>query len=78
MNRREFLKAAGLVGGAALAGGPTLLRSGDFWSPAHAAAGVAEPFIPPDSVACPCSAGQKSEQTKPAAAPPSVISSGMM
>ena len=50
MNRREFLKAAGLVGGAALVGGPTLLRSRDFSSPAHAAAGLAQPFIPPDSV----------------------------
>jgi len=50
MNRREFLKTAGLVGGAALVGGPTLLRSGDFWSPAHAAASVAKPFIPADSV----------------------------
>jgi phospholipase C len=51
MDRREFLKTAGLVGGAALVGGPTLLRSGgDLWSPAHAAASIAKPFIPADSV----------------------------
>ncbi|MDQ6854096.1 MAG: hypothetical protein M3046_10485 [Actinomycetota bacterium] len=44
------MKTAGLVGGAALVGGPTLLRQADPWSPAHAAASVAEPFIPADSV----------------------------
>jgi phospholipase C len=49
MNRREFLKTAGLVGGAALLGGPTLLRYADLSSPAHALS-LAKPFIPPDSV----------------------------
>jgi phospholipase C len=52
MKRREFLKAAGLVGGAALVGGPTLLRSPGLSSLAHAASAtrVPPPFIPPDSV----------------------------
>jgi phospholipase C len=49
MNRREFLRSAGLVGGAALLGGPTLLRRAAFSSPAHALS-LTEAFIPPDSV----------------------------
>jgi phospholipase C len=50
MNRREFLRAAGLAGGAALVGGPTLLRStGDVFSAASATP-LAPPFIPADSV----------------------------
>jgi phospholipase C len=52
MNRREFLRTAGLVGGAALVGGPTLLRSPGLSSLAHAvsATTAAPPFIPADSV----------------------------
>jgi len=49
MNRREFLKAAGLLGGAAVLSGPTLLRSGGLSTPAHAL-NLTEPFIPGDSV----------------------------
>jgi phospholipase C len=49
MNRREFLRTAGLVGGAAMLGGPTLLRSLGA-SSAASAAPLAPPFIPPHSV----------------------------
>src|SRR5918996_4772015 len=49
MNRREFLRTAGLVGGAAMLGGPTLLRTLDVSSPANAAP-LAPPYIPPHSV----------------------------
>jgi phospholipase C len=49
MNRREFLRTAGLVGSAAMLGGPTLLRTLDVSSPASAAP-LAPPFVPPHSV----------------------------
>jgi phospholipase C len=49
MNRREFLRTAGLVGGAAMLGGPTLLRSLSV-SSAASAAPLPPPFVPPFSV----------------------------
>jgi phospholipase C len=49
MNRREFLRTAGLVGGAAMLGGPTLLRTLDVASAASAAP-LPPPFTPPHSM----------------------------
>src|SRR3979490_1756614 len=46
MNRREFLRAAGLAGGAALLGGPGLAACAD----APTSAKVARLALPPDSV----------------------------
>jgi phospholipase C len=49
MNRREFLRTAGLVGGAAVVSGPTLLRGGSSASAATTSA-PAPPHVPRDSV----------------------------
>src|SRR5919106_539312 len=50
MNRREFLRTAGLLGGAAMVGGPTLLRSGDLWSPADSVLNMPAAECPVDTV----------------------------
>ncbi|HKA92760.1 MAG TPA: alkaline phosphatase family protein [Acidimicrobiia bacterium] len=51
MNRREFLRAAGLLGGAAMLGGPGLLAcTGDSATRAASAAHVPRLPLPPDSM----------------------------
>jgi phospholipase C len=50
MNRRDFLRTAGILGGAALLGGPTLLRRGALSLPAGAVTAPAAPDVPDDSV----------------------------
>jgi phospholipase C len=50
MNRRDFLRTAGLVGGAAMLGGPTLLRSRDAASATLAPTLSGAPQVPPNSV----------------------------
>src|SRR5262245_1738828 len=51
VNRREFLRAAGLLGGAAMLGGPGLLAcTGDSATRAASAAHVPRLPLPPDSM----------------------------
>ena len=50
MNRREFLRTAGLVGGAAAIGGPSILGFGNSSSAASRAPTLGGPHVPANSI----------------------------